>query len=466
MEYDLKVENGVLYTGQEKKEADIGIENGKIKNVRSGLDGEAKKTIDASGCQVLPGAIDPHVHFNLELPLLGITSRDDYITGAKAAARGGLTMVIDYSEQRKKEGLMEGIRRKIEEEMEGKSCIDYSVHGCVYHWDEKLLDEIKKLVEAGFPTIKMFMIYSEEGWRAPEPALLEAMKKAGETGATICVHCENDALLQHFTEKEARESEKGDVSALARARPPIVEASAVRRAVELCEYADGRLYVVHISTAGGANAVRDGRQRGVQVFGETTPQFLTLTEEVFRREEGHLFAASPPLKTEQDNERLWLGLEAGDLSVIGTDNCTFNREQKNCWEGDFRKIPRGLPGCETMFPLLYTHAYRRRGFSLNKLVRITSANAARIHGIYPRKGTLEEGTDADIIVIDPEKSEKINPEKMVADTDWSPYEGQELYGFPEYTICRGKIVVGEGKLKENIEGHGQLVKRKPDGKPL
>ena len=464
MEFDLKIENGVLYTGREKKEADIGVSEGKIKEISADLEGEGERTVDATGCQVLPGAVDPHVHFNLELPLLGETSRDDYITGARAAARGGLTMVIDYSEQQEGEGLLPGIKRKISEEMEGKSCIDYSVHGCVYHWDEEILDEMEELVKRGFPTVKMFMIYSEEGWRAPEPALFEALGKAGEIGATICVHCENDDLLQHFTEKEARRSERGDVSALARSRPPIVEASAISRAVELCESASGRLYVVHISTAAGARAVRDGRRNGVQVFGETTPQFLTLTEELFQREDGHLFAASPPLKTKEDNESLWRGLKSEEISVVGTDNCTFSRRQKDCWEGDFRKIPRGLPGCETMFPLLYTYGYRRRNFSLNKLVRITSTNAARIHGMYPQKGTLREGTDADILVIDPEKSEVIQPEQMVTDIDWSPYEGKRLYGFPEYTICRGKILVEEGQLRDDIEGHGQLVERAPNGK--
>ncbi|MGM0380923.1 MAG: amidohydrolase family protein, partial [bacterium] len=267
MKYDLKIENGTLYTGQEIREADIGIEGETIKKIEPDLPGEARRTIDASDRQVLPGAIDPHVHFNLELPLLGITSRDDYITGARAAARGGLTMVIDYSEQQEDEKIIDSIERKVKEEMEDKSCIDYSVHGCVYHWSEQIVDELDELVARGFPTLKMFMIYSEEGWRAEEPALLQAMERAGETGATICVHCENDDLLQYFTEKEAKNSKPGDAHALARSRPNIVEASAIRRAIELCEYAEGRLYVVHTSTGEGAEAIRQAHRRGVQVFG-------------------------------------------------------------------------------------------------------------------------------------------------------------------------------------------------------
>jgi dihydropyrimidinase len=226
---------------------------------------------------------------------------------------------------------------------------------------------------------------------------------------------------------------------------------------------DGRLYVVHTSTGEGAGIIEAARRRGVQVFGETCPQFLTLTDSVLKGEEGHLFASSPQVKSEEDRERLWQGLEEDSLQVVGTDNCTFNREQKDRWGGDFRKIPRGLPGCETMFPLIYTRGYRQRGWSLNRVVRATSYNAARIHGLYPDKGTLAVGTDADIIVIDPDDVNTVDPEKLITDCDWSPYEGMKLHGFPRHTICRGKVLVENGKVCSDVKGHGKLIRRKASG---
>ncbi len=462
MQFETVIRGGKIYTGQDCFRGDIGIREGSIAAIAAELSSGEEKTIDARGMEVLPAAVDPHVHFNLELPLLDISSRDSYWTGGRAAARGGLTTVLDFSEQRPGEQLIAGVERKIEQ-ARGNSPIDYGIHPTVYDWDPRLLDEIEKLVEAGFPTLKMFMIYSEEGWRSPEPALLEAMRRASEVGATILVHCENDKLLGYFTEQVAASENEVGAYGLALSRPNVVEASAVQRAVDLCEHVDGRLYVVHLSTAEGARCLKKAQKRGVDVTVETCPQFLLLTEEKLQGEEGHLFAASPQLKSTADNEALWQALESDVIDVIGTDNCTFNRQQKDLWEGDFRKIPRGLPGCETLFPLIYTHAYRRRGWPLNEVVRKTSLLPSRAHGLYPDKGSLQPGTDADIIVIDPQNSLTVNPQSLLTDSDWSPYEGFELYGFPEYTICRGKVVVEEGEIIESMRGHGKLVRRSPVG---
>jgi len=462
VQFEMVVKGGEIYTGQDCFQGDIGIKDGRIAAIAPELPEGEKRTIDAGGMEVLPAAVDPHVHFNLELPLLGIRSQDSYWTGGIAAARGGLTTVLDFSEQRQGEELIAGVERKIEQ-ARGETPIDYGIHPTVYDWNPGLLSEIEELVEAGFPTLKMFMIYSEEGWRAPEAALLEAMRRASEVGATILVHCENDTLLGYFTEQVANSGDDVGAYGLALSRPNVVEASAVRRAVDLCEHVDGRLYVVHLSTAEGARCLERAQQRGVDVTVETCPQFLLLTEDKLRGEEGHLYAASPQLKKEIDNEALWQALENDVIDVIGTDNCTFTRQQKDLWEGDFRKIPRGLPGCETLFPLIYTYAYRHRGWSLNDVVRKTSLLPSRAHGLYPDKGSLQPGTDADIIVVDPEKSMTVRPQSLLIDSDWSPYEGFELYGFPEYTICRGKVVIDGGEINEVVRGHGQLVRRSPLG---
>lgn len=466
MSFDTVLKNGTVFTGLDSFEADVGISDGRIKALEENISPEDAEVIDVRGNYVLPAAIDAHVHYNLELPLLGTTSRDNYRTGAKAAARGGVTTVLDFGEQEEGGSLLAGIERKIEDQIQGISPVDYSLHATVYHWREELLEELETLVEAGFPTIKMFMIYSEEGWRADEPALLEGMKRAAELGASISVHCENNALLDHFTRQAREDDSVTGAAKLAESRPNIVEASAVRRAAEICEYVDGRLYVVHLSTRQGLEALARARERGVDVFVETCPQFLTLTEAKLDGEDGHLFASAPQVKTRRDNEALWHGLERNDIDVVATDNCTFNREQKDLWDGDFREIPRGLPGTETLFPLLYTRAFQKRDWDLNKVIRKVSTNPARIHGLYPRKGSMAVGSDADIIVVDPEKKLEVTPDELVTDCDWSPYEGFELYGFPKYTFCRGKKLVADGTLQSDIEGHGELIRRSPGGQPV
>ncbi len=464
MSFDLVIQNGELVDAEGQTRADVGIKNGSIARIDVDLSDHDARTIDAEGHQVLPAALDCHVHFNLLLPLLGTTSRDDYRTGGRAAARGGVTTVIDYGDRVESNSLLEGLEHKLDNEIRGVSPIDYSLHGCVYNWDDRVKGEMKEAVEDGFPSHKMFMIYADEGWRSDDVDLYEALQQSAELGSTICVHCENDALLSHLTDRVIEEhgTEIG-VMGLVRSRPPMVEYTGIQRLVEIAEVTGGRAYVVHMSTGKGAEIVARARERGVNVFAETCPQFLVHNEDVFHRENGHYFSSSPQIKTEWDRRRLWTGLNRDEIEVIATDNCTWNREQKDSWGGDFRQLPRGLPGVETMFPIAYTEGYRNGDWSLQKVVRHTSTNPAKIHGCHPEKGSLTVGSDADLIVVDPDRVETVRAEDLAFNSDWSPYEGMDLYGFPRHTLCRGEFLIEDYELQPNIAGHGRRIERSPGG---
>jgi dihydropyrimidinase len=310
----------------------------------------------------------------------------------------------------------------------------------------------------------MFMIYSSEGWQATDEDLLEHLQRTEELGSTLLVHHETDAIKKKLQQQAWEEYGKEiGAEALPHAWPNIVEASAVQRTIELCEYTNGRLYVVHTSTGEAAEKARRARRRDVDVFVETCTQYLMFNDSVFKRDDGHLFACAPQIKSEEDRQRLWQGLNDGEVSVVATDTCTFDTEQKAMWDGDWREIPLGLPGVETMFPVMYTEAYKERGWSLNELVQKVSSNPAKILGMHPDKGTIAPGTDADLIVVDPEKSETVTADSWRTDCDWCPYEGETMYGFPDHTLVRGRSIVKDGEIQEDTNGHGKRIQRKTGG---
>lgn len=463
MGFDRLIQGGTIYTATDTYEADIGIKDGEIKQIGEELPADGADVIDAEGKQVLPGAMDVHVHFNL--PFCGTVSKDDYDNGAKAAARGGLTTLIDYGFQDEDSGsLIDGVERKLSEEMDGISPIDYSVHGAVMNWTDEVSGELEELAEEGITSNKMFMIYSEEGWQATDQDLLEHLQRTAELGTTLLVHHETDEIMQKLIEQTWKKHGK-EIGAygIVEAKPPLVEASAVQRTMELAEFTGGRIYVVHTSTGKAADIAKKAQDRGVDLFMETCTQYLMFNDSVFKRDDGHLFATAPQIKSEQDRQRLWDGLEDGEVQIVATDTCTFDTEQKSMWEGDWREIPLGMPGVETMFPVFYTEAYKERGWSLNKIVQKVSSNPSKILGMNPQKGTIAVGTDADLIVVDPEKSETVSADTWRTDCDWCPYEGETLYGFPDHTLVRGKPIVRDGEVQEDTNGHGKRIQRKTGG---
>jgi dihydropyrimidinase len=292
--------------------------------------------------------------------------------------------------------------------------------------------------------------------------LYQALEETKKLGGTICVHAESVDVLDYLVEKYHNPADMKKYGAYCHvlSRPNFVEEEAIQRAIKWAEVTGGRLYVVHMSTSGGANLITAAKKRGVEVFAETCPQYLLLEDDLFKKENGHLYGTCPQIKKKEDIDRLWDALGDGEIDTIATDTCTFDTKQKAMWEGDFTKIPFGMPGSELMMPLMYTFGVREGKMNLNQFVHYQSTNPAKIFGMYPEKGSLQVGTDADILVFDPRKNVTIDYQNLETNCDWSPYQGQKLKGYPMTTILRGKIVAKEGRFTGNI-GYGKFIKRKP-----
>jgi dihydropyrimidinase len=459
MEFDLIIENGILADGFSLYEAAIGIKDGKITAISKSLAQTTQKTIDARGKYVIPGGIDVHVHF--QLPFCATISADDFVTGTKAAAAGGVTTIIDFAIQQKGKSLMDAIRAR-REEADGKVCVDYSLHGAITDWNDATKAELPKIIDYGIPSFKMFMIYRTEGWMADDGMLFEALELSAKLGAMIEVHAESAFILEKLIARYHTPDlmKKYGAYCHALSRPNYIEEEAIQRAVKWAEVTDGRLYIVHMSTGGGAAIVGAAKTRGVNVHAETCPQYLLLTDDMFRRDDGHLYATCPQLKSSEDCRSLWNGLARGEIEVVATDTCTFTREQKAMWNGDFTKIPYGLPGVETLLPLMYSEGVTKGRLNLNKFIELISVNPAKLFGMYPAKGSLQVGTDADLVIIDPKHEVKLDPAKLETNCDWSPYDGWLLHGYPVLTICRGEIVADTGTFV-GTTGYGKFIARKP-----
>ncbi|MHA2224583.1 MAG: dihydropyrimidinase [Candidatus Hodarchaeales archaeon] len=459
---DLIVKGGTLVTASDKFIADIGIENGRIKAIGNLESASGTEIIDATGKLIMPGFIDAHVH--LSLPFSGSVSADTFETGTRAAAAGGVTTVIDFAIQSKGTTLKETISKR-KAEADGEVIVDYSLHGGITDWNENTKAELPDIIKKeGISSFKMFMIYKSEGWLTTDPVLIDALEETKKLGGMIQVHAESVDLLDSLIAKHHNQEEMENYGAWLHVvtRPNIIEAEAIQRAITWAEYTGGHLFIVHMSTGEGAAMVKAARDRGVNVVAETCPQYLILNEEVFKGENGHLFATCPQIKSKKDGERLWQGLADGDISTVGTDTCTFNTEQKSMWNGDFTKIPFGMPGTELMVPLLYNDGVKGGKFSLRKMVEVGSTNPAKVFGLYPQKGSLRAGSDADIVIFDSDKEVIVDYKNMETNCDWNPFQGKQLKGYPHLTLVRGKIVGKEGRCIGE-KGYGKFVKRGTSG---
>jgi dihydropyrimidinase len=444
MRYDTVIKGGNVVTPAGAFVGDVAIRGEQIAALGAELDTEGARVIDASGHHVIPGVLDVHVH--LELPFCGTVSADDYRSGTRAGARGGVTTVIDFAIPPANGSLSEAADIWMKK-AEGKSLIDYTFHICITRWNDHK-DQIKGMVERGFTTFKEFMIYESEGWQSDDRALFGTLEKMKEYGTMLLVHAESSRVLDELIARHhTPELMKKYGARLHRmTRPNFIEAEAIQRAVQWSEATHGQLYIVHMSTAEGADIIRAAQARGVPVIAETCVQYLVLDDSVFDRPDGHLYACCPQLKKPQDSERLWKGLRTGDVSVISTDTCTFTREQKAMWEGDWTKIPMGMPGLETLMPLTYTHGVLANRLTLEEMSAKLSTNPAKIMGLYPRKGAIQIGADADIAIIHPTTRHTVSPSTLETNADWSPYEGWDLAGFARTTLSRGEVIVDDYKV--------------------
>ena len=461
MRFDRIIKGGNVVTPAGTFVGDVGITGEKITALGVNLEGDgATKVIDARDHHVIPGVLDVHVH--LELPFCGTVSADDYRTGTRAGASGGVTTLIDFAIPYAGESLDQAADNWMKK-ADGKSLIDYTFHICITRWNERK-DQIKGMVDRGFTTFKEFMIYESEGWQSDDRAMFGTLEKMKEYGTMLLVHAESARVLdeliaRHHTPEMMK---KYGARLHPMTRPNFIEAEAIQRAVQWCEATCGQLYIVHMSTGEGADIIRAAQARGVPVLAETCVQYLVLDDSVFEREDGHLYACCPQLKKPKDVERLWKGLRSGEVSVVSTDTCTFNREQKAMWNGDWTKIPMGMPGLETLMPLTYTHGVLGAKITLEEMCTKLSTNPAKIMGLYPRKGAIQIGADADIAIIHPSKKHKVDPGSMETNADWSPYEGWDLAGFARTTLSRGDVIVDDYEVVGK-EGRGQWLPRTTAG---
>ena len=454
---DLIIKNGIIVTDRKIIKSDVGVKGEKIVSITKNLKPKSEtEVIDAAGKYVIPGGIDVHTHF--QLPVNDTITSDDFYTGTKSAACGGVTTIIDFATQDKKRGMLYGIKRRIEEANK-KVCIDYSLHCVIVDWNDSTEAEMREVIKFGIPTFKMFMIYEERGLQSDDAMLFRALELSRKLDARIMVHAESDNIINLLIKRYSKIKGIGAYGH-ALSRPNYVEEEAIQRVIKWAEIMKGRLYIVHMSTGEGADLVKNARAKGIDVVAETCPQYLLFTDDIFKDKKiGHLYATCPQIKKKKDNVRLWKGLVDGEVSVVATDTCTFTKEQKARWKGNFTKIPFGMPGVETMIPVIYTFGVLKKKFSLNCFVSLISTNPAKVMGLYPRKGTITIGSDADLVIFEPTRKIKVDYKKLATHCDWSPYQGMELAGFPDITISRGRVVVKNGEFVGEA-GWGKFLKRK------
>ena len=455
--YDILLRNGTVVTEDGQTEADIGVQGETITAMAPNLDGLARQTVDASGLYVFPGLIDPHVH--LSLPIAdGLVSADDFTTGTIAAACGGTTTVIDFTTQPRGVSLQRAVfdRRS---EADGRAVIDYSLHLTVMDAEPRTLAELKKLATEGYPSLKLYMTYAS--LMVNDETMLRILDTAVSCGALTLVHAENHDLVSYLTR---RLLDGGHTAPRyhAASRPPWVEGEATVRAIALARAANAPLYVAHVSCAESLAAIRQARRQGQQVFAETCPHYLLLSDDNYNQP-GFLaarFVMTPPLRPKSNWPILWDALADGDLDVVSTDHCPWlYATQKVRGQERFDLIPGGIAGVETRVPLLYSEGVVRGRLSLQRFVAACATNPARLFGLYPRKGTLALGSDADIVIFDPGRKATLSQATLHQRVDYTVYEGWQVVGQPSLTISRGRIVARDGQFVGQI-GHGRFLPRK------
>jgi len=458
---DLIIKNGTVVNADKAVKADVGIEKGRIARIAPNLSSPARSVIDAKGMLVLPGGIDMHVHLNL---FFCGTYSEGWETATAAAAGGGVTTIIDYAIQAKGSTIGKAVEGRMAD-AQGKVCIDYSLHGGITDWNEQTRQEMDYFTKNGIPSFKMFMIYRSQGWMADDGILFSALEQTKKNGGLIMLHAESafvlDLLVERYHTPELMKKYGAYCHSLS--RPCFTEYEAVQRAATWAKVTGGRVYIVHVSAGESAEIIGRAKEDGVKIWAETCPQYLLLTDAVFKRKDGHLFGTCPQIKGKHDNAGLLQGLKNGALEVLAPDTCAFTTEQKAMWKGDFTKIPYGLPGVETLLPTMFTHLVKKNRFSLPKFVALTSTNPAKLFGLYPRKGVIRTGADADLVIFDPKKKVTLDAKRLASACDYTPFQGMNLTGYPHLTLLRGNVIARDGKFV-GVRGTGQFVKRSPGGK--
>ncbi|SIO02639.1 dihydropyrimidinase [Vannielia litorea] len=451
------IKGGTVVTADLSYEADVLVEGGQIVEIGKGLKGD--EVLDATGCYVMPGGIDPHTH--LEMPFMGTYSSDDFESGTRAALAGGTTMVVDFALPNPGESLLDALKRW--DNKSTRATCDYSFHMAVTWWGEQVFREMETVVkDRGINTFKHFMAY-KGALMVNDDEMYSSFQRLAELGATAMVHAENGDVVAELTAKLLAEGNTGP-EAHAYSRPSQVEGEATNRAIMIADMAGVPLYVVHTSCEEAHEAIRRAKQNGKRVWGEPLIQHLTLDEsEYFNADWDHAArrVMSPPFRNKKHQDSLWAGLQSGSLSVVATDHCAFTTEQKRYGVGDFSKIPNGTGGLEDRMPMLWTHGVATGRLTPNEFVAVTSTNIAKILNCYPKKGAILVGADADIVVWDPKKEKTISASSQQSSIDYNVFEGHHVKGLPRFTLTRGHVAVHDGEIRTQ-EGHGAFVAREPN----
>jgi dihydropyrimidinase len=450
------IKNGTIVTADLTYKADILVENGKIAAIGPNLIGDTQ--LDATGCYVMPGGIDPHTH--LEMPFMGTYSTDDFESGTRAALAGGTTMVVDFALPAPGQGLLDALQ--MWHNKSGRANCDYSYHMAITWWGEQVFDEMQQVVQdKGINTFKHFMAY-KGALMVNDDEMFASFQRCAGLGALPLVHAENGDVVADLQARLLAEGNNGP-EGHAYSRPPQVEGEATNRAIMIADMAGVPLYVVHTSCEESHEAIRRARQNGKRVYGEPLIQHLTLDEsEYFDKDWDHSArrVMSPPFRNKKHQDSLWAGLQAGSLQVVATDHCAFTTEQKRYGVGDFTKIPNGTGGLEDRMPMLWTYGVATGRLTMNEFVAVTSTNIAKILNCYPKKGAILVGADADIVVWDPAKGKTITADTQQSAIDYNVFEGKQVKGLPRYTLTRGMVAIDDGAVKAQ-EGHGEFVAREP-----
>ncbi len=451
--FDLAITGATAVTRAGVAPAEVGINGSRIAQIaRPGSLAAASKTIDARGKLLLPGAVDPHTHLDAEM--FNLHTIDDFESGTIAAAAGGVTTIVDYAFQ-ERGGTLATAVAKWRAKAEGRAIIDYSFHIALLDPTREAIAEIPRMVEQGFTSFKIFMMMNFEA-RARD--FLRAFRVAGESGALLTIHAEDENLIGYCTEMLLRAG-KESVEHFAASRPPLSESAAVKRALAMMQVTGAPAYFVHLSSRDAIAAIRRARDNGRAVLAETRPIYLYLTEERLLEPHGERYVGYPPLRAAEHRDAIWAALADGTVDVVATDHCSWTLENKLS-ASRFTRVMPGMSNLETLVPMLYSEGVAKGRISLARMVDLVATNPARIFGMYPKKGVIAEGSDADLVVFDPERKVTVHSQEMHSRADYDPFEGFEVTGWPAITISRGEVIVTD-RHEDARRGRGEMVRRAP-----
>ena len=456
MAFDTIIRGGTVVTASESYLADVAVNAGRVVAIGSSL-GDATRVIDATGRLVVPGAIDVHTHFEHFVSYVGAENADDYESGTRAAAAGGITTILNFAFQHRGELLAPSLEHELS--IAKDSHVDYGLHLCVTDLSvDGILDEVGALADRGFPSLKIFT--SVGNYQLSDGEILRLLQYAWERGIMVNVHAEDHALISHLSQQHLARGETG-VRYLPRARPPLAEALATWKVGTYARAIGAPVYFVHLSSREALDAVRELRARGGEVYVETRPVYLYLDDSKYELpdREGNKYVCLPPLRSKENQQALWEGLRNGEIQTYATDHAPWQSTQKTDPSKPFPNIPAGVSNVQTTIGMLFAEGVTKGRISANQFVAVTATNPAKLFGMWPEKGTIAVGADADIVLIDPQRKMTITHAEMHSKADYDPYEGYEGVGWPVLTMSRGEVIAVDGTVTSSA-GRGRLLARR------